>query len=156
MFPITVAMAAPATFQCSQRIMTGSKMMLARFPIIIPIMAVWALPSERMMLLKLLLTIRKGIPSATMFRYWEAYPMVPSLAPTARQMGLANTQMSTMAMMPMVSPVQKQNEEVCFAFCGLPSPSILEIREVPPMPNNSPTAIKSRNTGVAMDTAATI
>ena len=51
--------------------MKVNMMMLAIFPIIIPIIAVLAFPSARIMLLKLLLTIRKGIPAATIFRYWE-------------------------------------------------------------------------------------
>ncbi len=37
-----------------------------------PIMAMFALPSERMILLKLLLTIRNGMAVETMRRYWEA------------------------------------------------------------------------------------
>ena len=36
-----------------------------------------------------------------------------------------------------------------FASCRLPSPSILEIKDVPPMPKSIPTAIKNKNAGVA-------
>ena len=71
-------------------------------------------------------------------------------------MGSAKNQINTMAMIPMVIPVQKQNADVCFAFSDFPSPSIREIREVPPIPNSIPTAIKNMNAGVATDTAATI
>ena len=119
-------------------------------------MATFALPSARIILLKLLLRIKNGIPAATIFRYWDAYPIVSALAPIIRQTGFTNIQISTIETTPMTSPVQKQNEEVFFAFSSFPSPNILEIREVPPIPKSMPTAIKNKNAGVATETAATI
>ena len=70
--------------------------------------------------------------------------------------GEAKIKMTTIAIKPMQSPVQKQNEEAFFALSILPSPSVLEISEVPPMPKSIPTAINSKNAGVATETAATI
>ena len=61
-----------------------------------------------------------------------------------------------MAVTPMLRPVQKQNAEAFLAFCVLPSPSMREISEVPPIPKSMPTAINSRKAGVATETAATI
>ena len=43
-----------------------------------------------MILLKELLTIRNGIPMATIERYCEAYPIVASLAPIRRHTGTEN------------------------------------------------------------------
>ena len=48
-----------------------------------------------------------------------------------------------------------QKEQTFLAYSRRPSPMAREMTEVPPMPKTEPTAINSRNTGVARDTAAT-
>lgn len=48
-----------------------------------------------------------------------------------------------------------QKEQTFLAYSFLPSPSAREITEVPPIPKMVPTAIKSKKTGVASETAAT-
>ena len=113
-------------------------------------MAIFALPSARMILLKLLPMIKKGMDVETMRRYCDAYPTVSSLT------GSAKINMIIMAMIPMPRPVQKQKEEAFLAFSVLPSPRDLEIREVPPMPNSIPMAMNKRNAGVATEIAATM
>jgi|GEM_PF-3074156 len=112
---MTVAIAAPATFQPRSKIMTGSKITFAIFPMIIPDIAVFARPSERMMLLNALLMIRNGIPMATIRRYWVAYSIVSGLAPIALQTGSAKITIKIIDMIPTASPVQKQNAEACLA-----------------------------------------
>jgi len=109
-----------------------------------------------MILLKELLTIRNGIPMATIERYCEAYPIVASLAPIRRHTGTENIVIIIIAITPIAAPVQKQNAEICLAISRFPSPSIRLIIEVPPIPNNIPTAMNIINAGVAMETAATI
>ena len=74
----------------------------------------------------------------------------------ARLTGVAKIKITVIAMIPMPSPVQKQKAEAFLAFSVLPSPSILEIREVPPMPKSMPIAMNKRNAGVATEIAATI
>ena len=112
---MTVAIAAPATFQPRSKIMTGSNITFAIFPMIIPDIAVFARPSERMMLLNALLMIRNGIPMATIRRYCVAYSTVSALAPIALQTGSAKITIKIMDIIPTASPVQKQNAEACFA-----------------------------------------
>jgi hypothetical protein len=84
-------------------------------PMIIPDIAVFARPSERMMLLNALLMIRNGIPMATIRRYWVAYSIVSGLAPIALQTGSAKITIKIIDMIPTASPVQKQNAEACLA-----------------------------------------
>ena len=112
---MTVAIAAPATFQPRNKIMTGSKITFAIFPMIIPDIAVFARPSERMMLLNALLMIRNGIPMATIRRYCVAYSTVSALAPIALQTGSAKITIRIMDIIPTARPVQKQKAEACFA-----------------------------------------
>ena len=149
-------MAAPATFHPNPRIITGSNTIFTRLPIIIPIIAIVACPSARIILLSIFPRMRKGIPRATILKYSDAYPIVSLLAPIPRHIDSANTITATIDTTPITSPVQKQKEDICFAISFFPSPSIRLMRDVPPMPNSIPIAMKSRNTGVETDTAATI
>ena len=62
--------------------------------------------------------------------------------------------MTAVSTIPAAVPAHIQKEQICFARSKRPSPSAREMAEVPPMPNSEPSAMNTRNTGIAMDTAA--
>ncbi len=100
--------------------------------------------------------IRNGMPKATIVKYCAAYSIVSSLAPIALHIGVLKIHITIIETTPTTKLVQKLKEEVRFASSFLPSPNILLIKLVEPIPNNMPTAINNKNAGVATETAATI
>ena len=130
--------------------------MFVRFPRIIPIIALLALPSARITLLNTLPMIKNGTPNATMTRYCLTYSMVLSVAPTSHEIGSLKIRIASIPTTPTPNPVQKQKEQAFLASAFRPCPNRREIREVPPIPNSIPIAINSKKAGVAWDTAATI
>lgn len=65
------------------------------------------------------------------------------------------TQNKTDITIPTAVQLHIQKADTFFAYSRRPYPIAREITEVPPMPNMVPTAIHSKNAGVARDTAAT-
>ena len=134
----------------------GSRIILVRLPKIIPNIARLALPSALIIDENILLIIRKGIPNATISKYCFTYSIVAGVAPTSFATGSIKMMIARRPIIPIAVPVQKQNAHACFASSLLFSPSILDIRDVPPIPKSIPIAIKKRKAGVPSDTAATM